>query len=271
MPSLYVVATPIGNLEDISLRALRTLREVKLIIAEDTRKTKRLLNTHNIKTPMTSYHEHNKWTKLGYILSRLDGEDAALVSEAGMPGISDPGYELIVSASQRGIPIVPIPGPSVVITALVVSGLPAGRFTYIGFLPRRAGDRRRLLQSVADENGTIIAFESPHRLPAALNDILQVLGDRKVAVCRELTKIHEEVFRGRISQAIEHFTEPRGEFTLVIEGKSEKDKPQLTEDIERKLHHMRLSGVTAKEAITEVAGDTGLSKKELYRAWLRLP
>ena len=271
MPSLYVVATPIGNLEDISLRALRTLREVKLIIAEDTRKTKRLLNTHNIKTPTTSYHEHNKWTKLGYILSRLDGEDAALVSEAGMPGISDPGYELIVSASQRGIPIVPIPGPSVVITALVVSGLPAGRFTYIGFLPRRAGDRRRLLQSVADENGTIIAFESPHRLPAALNDILQVLGDRKVAVCRELTKIHEEVFRGRISQAIEHFTEPRGEFTLVIEGKSEKDKPQLTEDIERRLHHMRLSGVTAKEAITKVAGDTGLSKKELYRAWLRLP
>ena len=271
MPALYVVATPIGNLEDISLRALRTLREVKLIIAEDTRKTKRLLNTHNIKTPTTSYHEHNKWTKLDYILSRLDEGDAALVSEAGMPGISDPGYELIVAASQRGIPIVPIPGPSVVITALVVSGLPAGRFTYIGFLPRRAGDRRRLLQSVVDDCGTIVAFESPHRLIAALNDILQVLGDRKVAVCRELTKIHEEVFRGRISQAIEQFAEPRGEFTLVIEGKTEKDKPQLTEAIERRLHHMRRSGVTAKEAITKVAGDTGLSKKELYRAWLRLP
>jgi len=271
MPALYVVATPIGNLEDISLRALRTLREVKLIIAEDTRKTKRLLNTHNIKTPTTSYHEHNKWTKLDYILSRLDEGDAALVSEAGMPGISDPGYELIVAASQRGIPIVPIPGPSVVITALVVSGLPAGRFTYIGFLPRRAGDRRRLLQSVVDDCGTIVAFESPHRLIAALNDLLQVLGDRKVAVCRELTKIHEEVFRGRISQAIEQFAEPRGEFTLVIEGKTEKDKPQLTEAIERRLHHMRRSGVTAKEAITKVAGDTGLSKKELYRAWLRLP
>jgi 16S rRNA (cytidine1402-2'-O)-methyltransferase len=271
MSALYVVATPIGNLEDISLRALRTLREVKLIIAEDTRKTKRLLNTHNIKTATTSYHEHNKWTKLDYILSRLEEGDAALVSEAGMPGISDPGYELIVAASQRGIPIVPIPGPSVVITALAVSGLPAGRFTYIGFLPRRVGDRRRLLQSVVDDGGTIVAFESPHRLIAGLNDILHVLGDRKVAVCRELTKIHEEVFRGKISQAIEHFTEPRGEFTLVIEGKSEKDKPQLTGDIERKLHHMRLSGVTAKEAITRVAGDTGLSKKELYRAWLRLP
>ncbi|GAH23214.1 unnamed protein product, partial [marine sediment metagenome] len=233
----------IGNLEDISLRALRTLREVKLIAAEDTRKTKRLLITYDIKTPVTSYHEHNKWTKLGYILNRLEGEDVALVSNAGMPGISDPGYELIVAANQRGISVVPIPGPSVVITALVISGLPTDRFSYIGFLPRKVGARRRLLESIADEQGTIVALESPHRLLAALNDILLVLGDRRVAVCRELTKIHEEVFRSTISQAIEHFTEPRGEFTLVIEGKKERDKPQLTEDIERQLHHMRLSGV----------------------------
>jgi len=270
MPTLYVVATPIGNLDDISLRALRTLREVKLIAAEDTRKTKRLLTTYDIKTPVTSYHEHNKWTKLGYILNRLEGEDVALVSNAGMPGISDPGYELIVAANQRGISVVPIPGPSVVITALVISGLPTDRFSYIGFLPRKVGARRRLLESIADEQGTIVALESPHRLIAALNDILLVLGDRRVAVCRELTKIYEEVFRGTISQAIEHFTEPRGEFTLVIEGKKERDKPQLTEDIERQLHHMRLSGVAAKEAIAKVAGETGLSKKELYRAWLRL-
>ncbi|GAI71211.1 unnamed protein product [marine sediment metagenome] len=270
MPTLYVVATPIGNLDDISLRALRTLREVKLIAAEDTRKTKRLLITYDIKTPVTSYHEHNKWTKLGYILNRLEGEDVALVSNAGMPGISDPGYELIVAANQRGISVVPIPGPSVVITALVISGLPTDRFSYIGFLPRKVGARRRLLESIADEQGTIVALESPHRLLAALNDILLVLGDRRVAVCRELTKIYEEVFRGTISQAIEHFTEPRGEFTLVIEGKKERDKPQLTEDIERQLHHMRLSGVAAKEAIAKVAGETGLSKKELYRAWLRL-
>ena len=270
MPTLYVVATPIGNLDDISLRALRTLREVKLIAAEDTRKTKRLLITYDIKTPVTSYHEHNKWTKLGYILNRLEGEDVALVSNAGMPGISDPGYELIVAANQRGISVVPIPGPSVVITALVISGLPTDRFSYIGFLPRKVGARRRLLESIADEQGTIVALESPHRLIAALNDILLVLGDRRVAVCRELTKIYEEVFRGTISQAIEHFTEPRGEFTLVIEGKKERDKPQLTEDIERQLHHMRLSGVAAKEAIAKVAGETGLSKKELYRAWLRL-
>ena len=270
MPTLYVVATPIGNLDDISLRALRTLREVQLIAAEDTRKTKRLLTTYDIKTPVTSYHEHNKWTKLGYILNRLEGEDVALVSNAGMPGISDPGYELIVAANQRGISVVPIPGPSVVITALVISGLPTDRFSYIGFLPHKANGRRRRLESIANEHGTIVALESPHRLLAALNDILLILGDRRVAVCRELTKIYEEVFRGTISQAIEHFTEPRGEFTLVIEGKKERDKPQLTEDIERQLHHMRLSGVAAKEAIAKVAGETGLSKKELYRAWLRL-
>jgi len=270
MPALYIVATPIGNLEDISLRAVRTLREVKLIAAEDTRRTKQLLATYDIKTPVTSYHEHNKWTKLEYILGCLEGGDVALVCNAGMPGISDPGYELILAANRRGIPVVPIPGPSVVITALVVSGLPTERFIYIGFLPRKAGSRRRLLQSVADESGTIVVLESPHRLRAALNDILLVLGDRKVAVCRELTKIHEEVFRGTISQAIEHFTQPRGEFTLVIEGKGEKEKPQLTEAIERQLHSLRQSGVTAKEAIARVAGETGLSKRELYRAWLKL-
>ncbi len=270
MPTLYVVATPIGNLEDISLRALRTLREVKLIAAEDTRKTKRLLTTYDISTPMTSYYEHSKRSKLDYILNRLEDRDVALVSEAGMPGISDPGYELVVAASQRGIPVVPIPGPSIVITALAISGLPTGRFSYIGFLPHKSNDRRRLLQSVADESGTIVVLETPHRLLAALSDVLLILGDRKVAVCREITKIHEEVFRGTISQAVKYFTEPRGEFTLVIEGKGEKDKPQLTAAVEQQLHQMRLSGVTAKEAIAGVAGETGLSKKELYRAWLRL-
>ena len=271
MPILYVVATPIGNLEDISLRALRMLREVKLIAAEDTRKTKRLLNTYDIKTPMTSYHEQNKRAKLGYILGRLEEVDVALVSEAGTPGISDPGYELIVAASQRGIPVVPIPGPSAIITALVISGLPTDRFIYIGFLPRKSGDRRRLLESVAAELGTIVALEAPHRLKEALNDILLVLGDRRAAICRQLTKIHEEVFRGTIRQALEHFTEPKGEFTLIIEGKREKAKPQLTPDIERQLEDLQMSGVMAKEAIARVAGETGVSKKELYRAWIKLP
>jgi 16S rRNA (cytidine1402-2'-O)-methyltransferase len=265
---LYLVATPIGNLEDISLRALRTLREVKLIAAEDTRRTKQLLAAYEIKTPLTSYHERNKWTKLDYILGRLSDGDVALVSDAGMPGISDPGYELIVACTQRGIPVIPIPGPSVVITALAVSGLDTGQFIYLGFLPHKASARRHLLQSVAGEYATIVVLESPHRLLEALNDILHILGDRRVAVCRELTKVYEEVFRGRISQAIGHFTEPRGEFTLVIEGKKE-EKPQLTEAIEKQLKDMRRSGVAAKEAIAKVAGETGLSRKELYRAWLR--
>ena len=184
--------------------------------------------------------------------------------------MSDPGYELIVAANQRGIPVVPIPGASVVITALVVSGLDTGQFIYLGFLPHKAGARRHLLESVAGEYATIVVLESPHRLLAALNDILLVLGDRRVAVCRELTKVYEEVFRGRISQAIDHFAEPRGEFTLVIEGKKEQEKPQLTEAIEKQLQQMRRSGMAAKEAIASVAGETGLSKKELYRAWLRL-
>lgn len=270
MSALYVVATPIGNLEDISLRALRTLREVKLIAAEDTRRTRKLLNHYDIKTPMTSYHEHNRRAKLDYILGHLEGGDVALVCNAGMPGISDPGHELIVSAIQRGIPIVPIPGASVVITALVVSGLSTEQFVYLGFLPNRSAEKRRLLESIVYEKRTIITFESPHRLLGTLSDMLLVLGDRRIAVCRELTKVHEEVFRGTISQAVEHFTEQRGEFTLVIEGKVEEDKPQLTEDIEKELYHMQRAGIKAKEAVARVAVETGVSKKELYQAWLGL-
>jgi 16S rRNA (cytidine1402-2'-O)-methyltransferase len=270
MPVLYVVATPIGNLEDISLRALRVLREVKLIAAEDTRKTRRLLTAYDIKTPMTSYYEHNKLTKLDYILDRLKEADVALVSEAGMPGISDPGYELIVAAGRHDIPVVPVPGPSAITTALAVSGLPTDRFIYIGFLPNKAGARRRILESVAEEPGTIIALEAPHRLAAALDDILNTLGDRRIAVCRELTKLHEEVFRGTVCEAIKHFNEPRGEFTLVIEGRGMKDKPLLTDAVERQLHQMYLTGATAREAIAAVAGETGLKRKELYQTWLKL-
>jgi 16S rRNA (cytidine1402-2'-O)-methyltransferase len=217
---LYVVATPIGNLEDISLRALRLLGEVKLIAAEDTRKTRHLLNAYSIETPLTSYHEHSARAKLDYLLGYLEKEDLALVSEAGMPGLSDPGYDLIVAAVERGISVVPIPGASAAITALVVSGLPTDQFVYVGFLPRRKGQRQRLLGSIADESRTIVAFETPHRLRETLNDTLEILGDRRISVCRELTKVHEEIFRGRVSQAREHFVEPRGEFSLVIEGKT---------------------------------------------------
>jgi 16S rRNA (cytidine1402-2'-O)-methyltransferase len=220
VPALYVIATPIGNLEDISFRALRLLREVKLIAAEDTRTTRRLLNAYDIKTPLTSYHEHSKRAKLDYLLGYLEEEDLALVSEAGMPGLSDPGYELIVAAIGHGISVVPIPGASAVVTALVVSGLPTDQFLYLGFLPRRQGQRQRLLSSIVDEPRTIVAFETRHRIREALSDIEKILGDRRISVCRELTKVHEEIFRGRVSQAKEHFAEPRGEFSLVIEGKT---------------------------------------------------
>ncbi len=270
MPFLYVVATPIGNLEDITLRALRVLRDVKLIAAEDTRKTRRLLSAYEIKTPMTSYYEHNKLTKLDYILECLREGDVALVSEAGMPGISDPGYELISAAGQQNIPVVPVPGASAITTALAVSGLPTDRFLYIGFLPHKAGARRRALESVAAEPGTVIVLESPHRLAAALADILLILGDRRIAVCRELTKLFEEVFRGKVSEAIKHFTAPRGEFTLVIEGKVAPGKPELTEAIERHLQQLYLAGATVKEAVAAMAGETGLKKKDLYQTWLRL-
>jgi 16S rRNA (cytidine1402-2'-O)-methyltransferase len=270
MPFLYVVATPIGNLEDITLRALRVLREVKLIAAEDTRKTRRLLSAYEIKTPMTSYYEHNKLTKLDYILDCLREGDVALVSEAGMPGISDPGYELIVAASKQNINIVPIPGPSAITAALAVSGLPTDRFTFTGFLPNRAAARRKALEAIKDETGTIVTLEAPHRIKAALEDIRQILGDRRISVCRELTKLHEEVFRGTVGEAIKHFAAPRGEFTLVIQGKGTKGKPPLTDEVERKLHEMYLAGASAKEAVARVAIETGIKKKELYRTWLRL-
>ena len=270
MPTLYVVATPIGNLEDITLRAIRILSEVGLIAAEDTRKTRLLLNAYGIKTRLTSYHEHNKRAKLSYLLDCLQVKDLALVSEAGMPGLSDPGYELIVAATQRGIQVTPIPGASAVVTALVVSALPANQFTYLGFLPRKNAERIRLLQSIAHEHRTIVAFESPHRLLSSLNDIAQVLGNRRIAIVRELTKIHEEVFRGSISEAVDHFQQPRGEFTLVIEGEKEAEKPVLTSDIEQELCQLQNQGITAREAVKRLSLTTGLSRRELYQAWLKL-
>jgi len=270
MPALYVVATPLGNLEDISLRALRTLREVKIIAAEDTRRTKKLLTNYDIKTPVTSYHEHNKWTKLNFLLDCLDTGDMALVSDAGMPGISDPGHELIAAAVQRNIKIVPIPGASIVVTAVAISGLPADGFRYIGFLPRKAGERKSLLKTLVDETLTIVILEAPHRLKVTLEDIMTVLGDRKIAVCRELTKIHEEVFRGTVNSALMHFTQPRGEFALVVEGNRSKEKPGLTKEIEGRLLNMQKAGIPAKEATTSMAKETGISRKELYQAWIRL-
>jgi 16S rRNA (cytidine1402-2'-O)-methyltransferase len=270
VPALYVVATPIGNLEDVTLRAIRILKEVKLIAAEDTRKTKRLLDHYDIQTPMTSYYEHNKMTKLGYLLRFLETDDLALVSEAGMPGISDPGYELIVAAAQQGTRVVPIPGPSAIVAAVAVAGLPTDQFTYLGFLPRKKSERVRLLQQVSLEPRTLVAFEAPHRFTDSLRDMLEVLGDRRVAVVRELTKLHEEVFRGTTGEAIEHFEQPKGEFTIVVEGSQKEVKPTLTAEIEDEIRSLQSHGIPAKDGVARLADATGLSRKELYRAWLAL-
>lgn len=268
MPALYVVATPIGNLEDVTLRAVRILKEVKLIAAEDTRKTKRLLDHYGIHTPMTSYHEHNKLAKLGYLLRFLETDDLALVSEAGMPGISDPGYELVVAAARQGVRVVPVPGPSAIVAALAVSGLPTDQFTYLGFLPRKKSERVRLLEQIAQEPRTLVAFEAPHRLVEALKDILEVLGDRRVAIVREMTKIHEEVFRGMISQAMGHFQQPRGEFTIVVDVSREQPKAVLTAEVENEVRALQQQGVPAREAIARLSAITGLPRKELYQSWL---
>ena len=270
MSSLYVVATPIGNLEDISLRALRILREVKLIAAEDTRKTRRLLTAYEITTPMTSFHAHSGRGGVAKVLKRLEDGDVALVSEAGMPGISDPGHDLVGAVIEAGIDVVPVPGPSAVTSALAVSGLATDRFVYLGFLPSKASARRRVLAAVAGETASLVVFEAPHRVAASLKDMLELLGDRKVAVCRELTKLHEEVFRGTLGAALEWFVAPRGEFTIVIEGTPGGGRPQLTKEIEQRLAEFRESGAPVREAVAAVSGETGLSRRELYRAWLRL-
>ncbi|NQT72137.1 MAG: 16S rRNA (cytidine(1402)-2'-O)-methyltransferase [Chloroflexi bacterium] len=222
MPALYLVATPIGNLEDVTFRAIRILREVSLIAAEDTRKTKRLLSAYEIQTPTTSYHEHNKKSKLPQLLKAFEEGDVALVSEAGMPGINDPGYDLVKSAIEHNIDVVPIPGPSAIPTALAASGLTAEQFVHLGFLPRKTGQRKKLLESLADQQRSIVAFESPHRIIATLKDVQEVMGDRRLSICREMTKLHEEIYRGTAVEAIEHFAKPKGEFTLVIEGKPRK-------------------------------------------------
>ena len=269
MPTLYIVATPIGNLEDITLRAIRVLGEVGLIAAEDTRVTRKLLQRYDIHTPLTSYHEHNRHSKLPVLLDALSKKDVALVSDAGMPGINDPGDELVCAAAKAGVPVVPIPGPSAVTSAIAASGLPVEGFVYLGFLPRRRIDRRRLLESLADEKRALLAFETPHRLRASLEDLAQIIGDRRVAVCRELTKLHEEIFRGLLSEALAHFTSPRGEFTLVIEGNTSPGATVAPEAETRELiAGLRKEGLGAREAVARVVAQCGLSRRAAYRLWL---
>ena len=268
MPTLYVVATPIGNLEDITLRAVRILSEVDLIAAEDTRTTRRLLSRYDIHTPLTSYNEHNSARKLPAILAALADGDVALVSDAGTPGISDPGLELVRAAAEEGISVVSIPGPSAVVTALAVSGVQADRFLFLGFLPRRRADRRRLLASVSQLPYTLVAFETPHRLRDTLADMLDTLGDRSMTALREATKLHEETFRSTISEGLSHFQEPRGEFTLVIEAGKPEAAPPSTAEVEAKLRAMLRAGVPDREARERAAAETGMPRREVYRLWL---
>ncbi len=268
MSSLYVVGTPIGNLEDVTLRALRVLSEVDLIAAEDTRVSRKLLTRHGIHTPVTSYHEHNRTKKLPSLLSALETGDVALVSDAGVPGISDPGAELVSAAAEAGHRVVPVPGPSAVTSALSVSGLPADGFVGLGFLPRRRADRLRLLRPLASETRTVVAFETPHRLRGALEDVHAALGDRRITVCREMTKLHEEVFRGTVSDALAHFEVPRGEFTLVIEGCAESRPGDAAEDARESLAELRNEGVGTREAVARVVEETGVSRRQAYRIWL---
>lgn len=267
MGTLYLVATPIGNLEDMSPRAVRILREAVLIAAEDTRHTGKLLKHFEIETPITSYFEHNKINKLDTILEKLSGGDVALVSDAGTPVINDPGYELVKAALASGHAVVPIPGPSAPIAALTASGLPTDAFLYLGYLPHKTSDRHRRLEEVAGQPYTLIFLESPYRIVESLEDILSILGERRVCVAREMTKMFEEYWRGSVREAVDHFkSQPaRGEFTLVIEGKtSEKHErwteAQLLEAIERQGSGEK----SAKELSAELAKSSGWNRRDVY-------
>lgn len=270
LPTLYIVPTPIGNLEDITLRALRVLQEVDLIAAEDTRVTRNLLVRYGISTPLTSFHEHSRPAKLEELLERLAECDIALVSDAGTPTINDPGQNLVAAAAEAGFDTVPLPGASAVTTALAASGIEVDGFVYVGFLPRERSKRVELLSSLSTERRAVVTFETPHRLSAAFNDILKTLGDRKIAVCRELTKLHEEVYRGTVSGALEHFERPRGEFTLVIQGASDVPAVEVDDDVSELLAEAKRRGMTARDAIAEVGAVTGVSRRELYSRWLEL-
>jgi 16S rRNA (cytidine1402-2'-O)-methyltransferase len=268
--TLYLVATPIGNMEDITLRALRILRTVSVIAAEDTRHTRQLLDRHNIQQQLISYFEHNEQARVGPILERLKASDVALVSEAGMPGISDPGYDLVRAAIDVGVRVIPIPGASAPIAALAASGLPTDQFTYLGFLPRRSSERRRVLADAGGEKRTLIAFESPHRLVDALEDIRDELGgDRPVVIARELTKIHEEFVRGTAHEALEHFRShpPKGEVTLLI-GSSPAVAPSI--DLTERIRELLSEGRSAADVATTVAAEAGVPRRQVYRLLLGL-
>jgi 16S rRNA (cytidine1402-2'-O)-methyltransferase len=271
MSTLYLVATPIGNLEDISARALRILREVRLIAAEDTRQTSKPLQRYDIHSPSLSYHEHNKLVRLERVLEALQEGDVALVSDAGTPALNDPGYELVRAVIEAGHEVSPIPGPCAPIAALVASGLPTDSFLYLGYLPRKAGERQRLLAQVTSLPYTLIFLEAPHRLHSALEGLQVELGDRQIAVGRELTKLHEEIFRGSLSQAQRHFTEnpPRGEFTLVLAGNIIQVERWSEEHLNTELQAQLVNGMPASQLAASLAPSSGWSRREIYQHLLK--
>ncbi|MDT8307029.1 MAG: 16S rRNA (cytidine(1402)-2'-O)-methyltransferase [Anaerolineae bacterium] len=272
MGTLYIVGTPIGNMEDITLRALRVLREVTLIAAEDTRTTGRLLQHHGIETPLTSYHDFSDETRLHELVERLHSADVALVSDAGMPGLSDPGYRLVQAAHDAGIPVSPIPGPSAAITALVSSGLPTDSFLFLGFLPRQQAGRRAALEEVRERPYTLVLYEAPHRLLKLLADVETVLGNRTLVVARELTKLYEELWRGTASEAQTYFARDRvrGEITVVVEGASAAELVWDEAAVRNALRDAIARGQSRKEAAAAVAARSGWRKKELYELSLHL-
>jgi 16S rRNA (cytidine1402-2'-O)-methyltransferase len=267
MSTLYLVATPIGNLEDMSRRAIRILQEVVLIAVEDTRHTAKLLNHFEIKTQTTSYYDHNKGEKLNVVLDALAQGDVALVSDAGTPGLNDPGYLLVEAALKEGHTISPIPGPSAPIAALVVSGLPTDRFLYLGYLPRKHGERQRAIEEVKDLPYTLIFFETPHRLIESLADLDSILGDRQIAVAGELTKMYEEVFRGTIQAAREYFTDhpARGEYTLVLAGQSKEAALWSEEELTAAIHVMLESDTPPSQAARQLAEQSGWPRRKIYK------
>ncbi len=270
--TLYLVATPIGNLGDFSPRAVATLEQADFIAAEDTRVSVKLLNHFNIKKPLVSYHQHNHVTAGQAILARLlAGESCALVTDAGTPAISDPGEELVKLCAQADVPVVSIPGCSAVVNALAVSGLPTGRFTFEGFLSTNKKTRREHLQSLAGEQRTMVFYEAPHKLRGTLDDLLAAFGDRPVALCRELTKLHEEVRRTTLAQAVDFYREndPKGEFVLVLAGAEPVQEAAVTlEEGVALVLARRAGGERMKDAVRQVSADTGLNKNELYAAAL---
>lgn len=275
---LYLCATPIGNLEDITYRVLRILKEADMIAAEDTRNSIKLLNHFEIKTPMTSYHEYNKYEKGRYLVEQMqEGKNIALITDAGTPGISDPGEELVAMCYEAGIPVTSLPGPAACITALTISGLPTRRFAFEAFLPSDKKERAVILGELKRETRTIILYEAPHRLVKTLEELSENLGDRKISLCRELTKKHETVFRGSLAEAVSWYREnpPKGECVMVLEGRSreemEQEARQQWEDmtLEAHMEHYMSQGIDKKEAMKLVAKDRGISKRDVYQALLK--